>query len=121
MPINFPEGFSIKKKVINIILTPTTDKLQMICQRKMGVSAPQTSSYAATKFLVHNEIEKIEKTIILNVVDKVLNLHEKAGENSARIEVKYQTATKEIMELKHFLTKKLNSRGTQSPHRPIKT
>ena len=43
----------------------------------------------------------------LNVVDKILNLQRKAGDNSKHIKEKYDSATKEITSLKHFLLKKI--------------
>ena len=111
LPIDFPDDFLDKKEgdeyYLNVEGDQMTGRLQMNSQRIIQVGAPQTGGDAATKFYVDDQIEKLKKSIKLNVVDKVLNLQRKAGDNSIHIERKYEAASKEITALKHFLGKKI--------------
>lgn len=111
LPIEFPEHFLDKEEGDEYYINTEGDemkgKLNMNSLRILHVGAPQTAGDAANKFYVDKSIEKIKKEIKLQVVDKVIELQRKAGDNSKHIEEKYNAATKEITALKHFLLRKI--------------
>ena len=111
LPIEFPEHYLNKKDGDKYYLNEEGDEmtgtLDMNSNTITEVGAPKVAGDAANKHYVDHSVEKIRKMVKTDVVDKVLNLQRKAGDNSKHIDEKYKAATKEITALKHFLLKKI--------------